>query len=464
MTAPEFDVVVLGGGPSGATTAGELAKRGRRVALVDPCVPVAPRIESLPGPGQRLAHALGLGPCLGRARVDDAVGINLDWRTLPEYLAFDAPRPLLLDRQRLHRALRDTARRKGAMLLTGYARDLRDGPDGVSLRIGAQTFCAQFVIDARGRRAIGKPRTGVKTPGLIGLAFFGTGGAGQSPVMHLITRPQAWIWMCTLANGSVSGALFLDPVDLGGLNQAQRVALARAVMGKAPLDTDRDDFRVARPIDASFLAQTAVFRSERMLRIGDAALARDPISSHGLTHAFRSAAHAVAAIDTMLDAAGATDAAVAFIQDRHGEAVSAAKAATDQAYADQNRFDTSFWGDRRLGDLPRPFAINASPRGKLRLAAPLRRAAVLEGERIAWRSVISLQNGPGCAAFVGPVDASTLAKTLGGAADKGTLITRVATLVSYAEARQIIEILIREKGLVGYDKENTVAEPATGPR
>lgn len=447
MTTPAFDVLVLGAGPSGATAAALLARTGVRVALInaDAPAPVAPRIESLPTQGQRLALDLGLARCLAQARVGEAAGLDLAWRTLDEQISFETPGPLLLERRHLHHALRDSARRAGAAVLRGHARDLHETAHGVAARVGSETLTARLAIDARGRRSA-KGKAAGQGAGLIAIGFSATVGPGAAARMRLIARPRAWIWMAVLANGTCSGALFVDPRVPGGKTQAQRAGVVQQALGASV-----EGLRVLRPTDASLSARARAFSSPRILRIGDAALARDPISSHGLAHALRSAAHASVATRTLLDEGGQGDAALAFIEERHREATGAAITATGQAYADQCRHATSFWRDRAQAappGLPGPPGAITAPSGRLKLAAPLRRAAVLNRDRIVWQPVLGLAGKAGGAAFIGPLDAATLAGALASPAPREILVKRIATLTHAANARQIIDILIREQGLV----------------
>jgi 2-polyprenyl-6-methoxyphenol hydroxylase-like FAD-dependent oxidoreductase len=62
-----FDVVVVGGGPAGAATAGALARRGRTVALLERTAYEEPRVgETLGGEVGSLLEDLGAGGALLR--------------------------------------------------------------------------------------------------------------------------------------------------------------------------------------------------------------------------------------------------------------------------------------------------------------------------------------------------------------------------------------------------------------
>ena len=83
MSAEEaFDVVVVGGGPPGATAAHDLARRGRKVALIDKAGRIKPCGGAIP---PRLIRDFGIPDHLLKARVTSATMIS------PKGVAVDMP-------------------------------------------------------------------------------------------------------------------------------------------------------------------------------------------------------------------------------------------------------------------------------------------------------------------------------------------------------------------------------------
>jgi len=200
------------------------------------------------------------------------------------------------------------------------------------------------------------------------------------------------------------------------------------------------------------------FASPLVLRVGDAALARDPIASHGLVHALRSGAQAAAAAMTLLDPAGEAGAARAFIRDRHRDAARAAREATARSHAGQTRHRTPFWTEAAADTADKPPEAAQWPALSRPLAlAPLRRAAVLEAGRIRWTEAIWLPRSGLAASRFGPVTAARLAGLLAQPAPIATLSSRLEQALEPALAQGILRQLLDEGAL-----RDAAAGPAPG--
>jgi geranylgeranyl reductase len=153
MTAQEiFDVVVVGGGPCGATSADDLARRGRKVLLLDRGGRVKPCGGAIP---PRLIRDFEIPDHLLKARVSSARMIS------PKALSVDMPIDGggfvgMVDREDFDEWLRARAAQSGAKRRSGqYQKITRDG-DGVAtvhfrLKDGAQDRVrARLVIGADG--------------------------------------------------------------------------------------------------------------------------------------------------------------------------------------------------------------------------------------------------------------------------------------------------------------------------
>jgi geranylgeranyl diphosphate/geranylgeranyl-bacteriochlorophyllide a reductase len=145
-----FDVAVIGGGPAGATAAHDLARRGRRVALIDKAGRIKPCGGAIP---PRLIRDFGIPDHLLKARVTSARMIS------PKGVAVDMPIKGgfvgMVDRCEFDEWLRGRAASSGATRVTGaYEKISRDaeGVANVHYRAGAEprTLRARLVIGADG--------------------------------------------------------------------------------------------------------------------------------------------------------------------------------------------------------------------------------------------------------------------------------------------------------------------------
>lgn len=149
---PIFDVAVVGGGPAGATAAHDLARLGRKVALIDKAGRIKPCGGAIP---PRLIRDFDIPDHLLKARVSSARMIS------PTGVAVDMPIKGgfvgMVDRCEFDEWLRQRAVDAGATRVTGAYEKITRDPDGiaqVSFRAKgdseAQVLRARLVIGADG--------------------------------------------------------------------------------------------------------------------------------------------------------------------------------------------------------------------------------------------------------------------------------------------------------------------------
>jgi 2-polyprenyl-6-methoxyphenol hydroxylase-like FAD-dependent oxidoreductase len=382
MRRAKAQVAVLGAGPAGAIAARQLGLAGLDVVLIDPFdAPAGHRIESFPPSGAPLAEEIGLLEMLCEVSDGPAEAMQMLWRDTPETRAFEGAGPLLLNRMALHQRLRSEALRHVAPL-QARVRDVVTTAHGVQIKTSTGNVHCDMVIDARGRHATKRRSSDVTA------VSFSAHGDLPAYRMFLEAAPSSWIWACSLSGGAVHGALFQRADVLAGLNAPARTDYVAAGLAGSKIFANLTDIETGKPTAAGLSAVKDPLVSERHILVGDAALARDPIASHGLVHAMRSGVQGAISVMTLLDRACDNHAAHSFLRHKHREAVAAAQLATQRAYADQSRFQTPFWGEFEPPETPRE--LPKIGQGPVKLSAPLTRAPVLERDRIRWKPAIEL--------------------------------------------------------------------------
>lgn len=291
-------IVIIGAGPAGAAAAIGLARMGEPVTLV--------------GEPRRFAAVEGVS-----ARVIDALrGLGLQ----QALTAFAPPSPRravwngtyteanvesLVDRQRFDRGLLDDLERLGVPVVRGRVTALHSAPGRHELEIdsdaGPRTLAADFLVEARGRAAPGggAPRVrGVETVSLLQY-WQGPSGAAASAVLSV---EDGWMWMAALADGRRYLQLTMDvaSADLPPKKALGDYCSARfrAVEAAAPFLRDAEP--VGEPhARTSTAVLNEVAAGDDWIRVGDAAMAVDPLSGNGIFQALSSALQAPAVVATL---------------------------------------------------------------------------------------------------------------------------------------------------------------------
>lgn len=343
----ECEVLVLGCGPAGAEAAIGLARLGHGVAVVGE----ARRFRAVEGISERvlagLRHA-GFECALDAVAEPSARGVT--WNGV----AGEANTERLVDRAAFDRELlEDLARNRVRVFGAHVVRCRReDGAHLVELGKGdgLRTLRARFLVEARGRAAPagGQSRVrGAETVSLLQL-WHGTPAKAASAVQSF---EDGWAWMARMPDGRRylqltldAGSAALPPKHRIGAWCAERLRgldSARAfVEGAAP--SGELHARASTPILA---AETI---GEDWIRVGDAAMAVDPLSGNGIFQALSSALQAPAVVNTLLRRPHAAEQAKAFHRARvEGLFYRFARIGRD-FYAQESRWrDRPFWAARR---------------------------------------------------------------------------------------------------------------------
>ena len=364
------DVLVVGGGPAGSTLATRLAQLGHEVALV----------ERAAFPRSRLGESLtpGVLPLLRCTGADVPVELAGFPRVDRVLVGWDGParerrdegaQGLLVDRGQFDLLLLEHARSLGVRVLQpaavadrrhdGNRWQLVAGRNGCTTRIDAS-----LLADAAGRSR-GLP--GRREPaGCRTVCLYGYWRGFRGRVLPRIEAlADAWCWRVPLPDGLVNLLVFVDPDrirDSGAMNACydELVRSSGLTLGRPT--------HLAGPVRAAdatpYLDRDSV--SVSTVKVGDAGVAIDPISSSGVQRAVQTALAGAVVVNTLLRRPAATDVACRVYRDSLARASDRHRLWAAGHYTSASR-SGDFWM-RRSGS--RPSERPAAARSPFELEVP----------------------------------------------------------------------------------------------
>ncbi|MCB9793574.1 MAG: tryptophan 7-halogenase [Alphaproteobacteria bacterium] len=337
-------VLIIGGGPAGASAAGVLAKAGAQVTVLErerfPRHHVGESLQ--PATSTLLDHHLGLGPALAEAGFAYKFGAVYVWGESrePWRVLFDprleAALPGLdeagllsggfehawqVDRARFDQLILEAAAREGAEVRFGAQAlgPLLEGERVVGLRLRLPSGeereeRADLVLDASGQSCVLGRALGLQEaiPDLRATATYAYyEGAGGVPgvlgrhVQLVVTVPEGWLWFIPTSAGRTSVGLVnqsRERVDLSRYLQVLADTPELPLEGAARLPGPQ-----GRPLwfarDWSFTHTR--FAGPGWMLLGDAACFVDPILSGGVDAAVRGGCEAALTVLRMYGEPGA---------------------------------------------------------------------------------------------------------------------------------------------------------------
>jgi len=337
-------VVVLGAGPAGAAVALGLRRLGYAVTLVSEWR----RFAALEGVSIRVLEALraaGLHQALADATLPSQRQVNWNGQQHAQNIEY------LLDRPSFDRGLREDLHAAGVVLIEGRVLAVQSSTSGHQVQIeGHEVLTADFLVEARGRQApaLGKGLRGPETVSLLN-RWQGAPGHTASAVESLA---DGWAWMARRADGQCYWQWTVDVASAGLPGKAQLLeycrqrrqesAVARAFFGDDP---EVDLQLHARSSTAILSPQVC---GENWIRVGDAAMAVDPLSGNGIFQSLSSALQAPTVINTLLRKPERAALAQRFHQQRVEQLFLRFARIGRDFYADEQRWlDQPFWQARR---------------------------------------------------------------------------------------------------------------------
>lgn len=305
------DVVIVGGGPAGAAVALELARRGLSSVVLEAQPAAQLKVgESLPPNINPLLDHFGLTERLRLRGNLPAHGNRFVWGSgsIRERDFIFAPNGngWRLDRRTFEEELMQAAVAAGVHWQYGQRLTacVRESDNLWQLTAtsshGAETYLAKFVVDATGRdahltRSLGARR--VVYDRLIGLAAYFQQPAASEDSFTLVEAVSSGWWYSSSLPDKKLIAVYMTDSDLLKRNTRETDGW-RALLNEAKHTPDRVGEHVngqPRILAAHTVRLTSV-AGDGWLAVGDAAIAFDPLASHGISMAMSSGFHAAAAI------------------------------------------------------------------------------------------------------------------------------------------------------------------------
>ncbi|MBM4385037.1 MAG: FAD-dependent oxidoreductase [Deltaproteobacteria bacterium] len=294
MARDECEIAVLGAGPAGAAAALGLAALGYEVVVVS-----QPRAR--PGRESFSARVVAALRGLDVAEALPAIGAPCPRRVSWAGEERELPGEAQVDRAAFDAGLVRALECRGLRLVRDEA--LRVDARGEGVRIGLASggeISAGFALDARGRAAPASGADRVRGPETLCLVQHWRAPARGAQIA-VASLARGWAWCAHDGAGALTTQLAIDARDAPARGELR----ARVAEALAASPTCRDLLRDAEPDGAAYArSATAVLdcgaANERTLRIGDAAVAVDPLSGNGVFQALATALVAPAVVNTLL--------------------------------------------------------------------------------------------------------------------------------------------------------------------
>jgi flavin-dependent dehydrogenase len=309
---------VIGGGPAGSTFAARLAEIGHDVWL----------IERQTFPRRHLGESLspGVWPLLemtgaGRSAAEGVLRVrqvSVKWDNGIELREDPREQGATVDRGAFDRRLLERAAALGVRILQPAAvRACSAHSGGWRLAVDADgrtlSLEADFLADARGRSSPGagsRRWTGCRTLALY--AYWR--GAALPTQPRIEAGEEAWYWGVPLPDGTYNTLVF---VDLRGFRKAHSSQLSERFLGLLERSAIMAGCRGAHMVEGVSAIDATPYLDQRCatpnsIKVGDAALAIDPLSSSGVQKAIQGALSAAIVANTLLRRPERSEAALRF--------------------------------------------------------------------------------------------------------------------------------------------------------
>jgi flavin-dependent dehydrogenase len=415
------DVCVIGGGPAGSTTARRLAEFGYSVCLVER--EVFPRRHvgaSLPSSILPLLEVIGIREQIESAGFLRPQRIIVWWsEARPSIRLLPGPPGFHVDRGKFDQLLLQHACSRGVFVLrpaqATRPQRLSGGGWQIHLRHAGipKEVIASFVVDASGGGTLlpGR-RIRIAAPLLSLFAHWRAADRGETEG-RVEAGETEWFWYAPLGDGKSVAAVFIDPKRLSRSPQEGIDGIYYDLLRRSRLFREAQAGRTEGKVEACDASSRYADQpaGADFVRVGDANLTLDPLSSQGIVNAIASGIQAAAVINTLASHPANAKAAIDFYRERQIEKIRqhAIKAA---AFYDERAAvcDQQFWRQRAISSVAStttPFEmekLEATCRIRLSNLAKLESMPTIQANMICLAPVLRHAALDRPVAFLGEVD------------------------------------------------------------
>jgi flavin-dependent dehydrogenase len=461
------EIAVIGAGPAGCVFATRMAQLGFDVCLVErEGFPRRHLGESLTPGVMPMVASMGAAMAVEAAGFHRVAEVWTNWEGPPSVRRDPRGEGRLVDRAAFDEGLLSYAKLAGVRVLQpARVLDHVRTPEGWRLRVDASgevmELQATFVADASGRatqfggqRSVMGPRT---------LAIYGYWTGEKLPCQPCIEAGErAWYWGVPIPGGLYNTLVFVDVEHFRGepdraLTRGRLAHQLRGLLDRSTLRQGLQRATLASPPGATdatpYLYQDCV--SEQHIRIGDAALALDPLSSSGVQKAIQSALSGAIVANTILRRPEVSRHAVEFFTNSLRETAARHRAWASGYYATvAARHPDPFWTSRAgqadpavrepvAGALPSNFRIDEAAPLRLSMACQWAEVPCLGEQFVEVKTALRhpLLDGP--VAYLAGFELAPLLRGIGAGQTPGQLAHAWSHSVPIESGHRLVHWLLR---------------------
>lgn len=374
-------IVVLGGGPAGGAAALGLKALGYTVSVVADPRP----FKAVEGISERVVEGLrNAGFKYALANLPEPSPRLASWNGATS----SANTEMLIKRSELDSGILQDLRAAEVQVIEGRIGKIKRRDNGYAIELkdtDNTEIQADFLVEARGRSAPGGGLERLRGSETVSLLQYWQGKPCK-PQSAAESFEDGWAWMAAWSDGTRYLQLTLDVASAELPDKAQLVdhctAILRTLPSAQPFLEDAEPTgilhaRTSTPI----LCREAV--GDNWIRVGDAAMAVDPLSGNGIFQALSSALQAPAVINTLITMPERVGLAKQFYQQRVDHLFYRfARIGRDFYGSEERWWDNPFWSTRRNWPDSEPLHQDTDPDSLQVVSMPVVNNGLIEEQEV----------------------------------------------------------------------------------